>query len=63
RRVAMFPTRRGISGNAWQCPWCGTAFKDGDVCPHDSEHWSEFSAAVRKTARPEPVAAGKRGVA
>jgi rubrerythrin len=55
----MFPDgRRKLSSKTWQCPWCGAPFKDGDVCPNDEEHWSQFSTAVRSADT--PVLAGKR---
>ena len=60
----MFPDgRRMFSSRTWQCPWCGTAFKDGDVCPHDSEHWAQFTASVRTVAAPDHAGSQRKGVA
>lgn len=63
----MFPDgRRMFSRKTWQCPWCGTAYKDGETCPHDEEHWSEFTASLRDESparQLELVGARSRGVA
>jgi rubrerythrin len=64
RRALMFPDgRRKLSRRMWQCPWCGTPFKDGDVCPHDDDHWAEFTESIRRTATPALVGAQRLGVA
>jgi hypothetical protein len=59
----MFPDgRRKFATRTWQCPWCGTPYKDGEVCPHDDEHWTEFSDALRSADAPA-VAGRRQGVA
>jgi rubrerythrin len=64
RRASMFPDgRRKLSRRSWQCPWCGTPFKDGDVCPRDDEHWAEFTAAIRTNTTPVLVGARRVGAA
>ena len=63
----MFPGGRGMfSRKTWQCPWCGTAYRDGDTCPHDEEHWSQFMVSLRgdeSSRHLELVGTRSRGVA
>ena len=59
----MFPDgRRMFSRKTWQCPWCGTAYKDGDTCPRDDEHWTQFTASLRGTDESQPALVGARGL-
>ena len=60
----MFPDgRRMFSSKTWQCPWCGTPYKDGEVCPHDEEHWAQFTASIRGMQQPVLVGARRSGAA